>query len=313
MKRIQNRVAESRLTLLVTVLFGLAIWLLCGLIQQQWWIQFACAALSTYLMVELNNGNALIRIYSRTVSCAFIILSCIACFLFPSVEGAIAQLCLVASLLTLYHTYQDKASPGWTFYTFLLLGLASLVKVHVFFFVPVYWVIMAFFTYSLSWRTFLASIFGLTVPYWFLASIVLLRFQDAFTTFTNHFLPLSKFQIPFDYSLVSIPEILTYAFVIILAITGIIHYLRNSYNDKIRIRQIYYSLILLDVIALVFVCIQPQHYDLMMRCTVIATSPLIAHFLTLTHTRITNIAFCIIMGTAVLLTVLHLWISSFIF
>ena len=66
-KRIQNKVAESRFTLPAVAVYGGIIWLLCGLFPQQWWLQFTLFAVSTYLMVELNNSNVLIRIYSRSV------------------------------------------------------------------------------------------------------------------------------------------------------------------------------------------------------------------------------------------------------
>ena len=36
MKRIQNKVAESRRTLAVTVLYGIAVWLLAGLEKDNW-------------------------------------------------------------------------------------------------------------------------------------------------------------------------------------------------------------------------------------------------------------------------------------
>ena len=143
MKRFQNKVAESRRTLPVAVVYGAAIWLAAGLIPQQWWIQFVCFVCSTFVMVLLNNSNALIRIYSRMVSAVFIVLSCAVCFLFHSLTGAIFQLCFITSLLTLFRTYQDKESTGWIFYTFLLLGLASLAQIQALYFVPLFWLIMA--------------------------------------------------------------------------------------------------------------------------------------------------------------------------
>ena len=312
-KRFQNRVAESRFMLPAVAAYGVVMWLLCGLIQQQWWMQFACFVVSTYLMVELNNSNVLIRIYSRSVSAAFIILSCMACFLFPSLKGAITQLCVIASLLVLYRTYQDKEAVGLTFYTFVILSLASLVEVHIVWFIPVYWMIMLFFIYSLSVRTLLASLLGILLPYWCLSAWVLWRHEGDFTSLWQHLEPLADFQLPFDFSTLGLPSILSFAFLVILFLTGLIHYLRTSYNDKIRIRQIYYSLAFLNVVAMVMLIAQPQHEDLLQRVMIITTSPLIGHFVALTYTRLTNVAFCVILGIALILTVFNLWSSSFIF
>lgn len=312
-KRFQNKVAESRFTFPATAVYGGFIWLLCGMMPQQWWLQFISFAVATYLMFELNNSNVLIRIYSRSVSAAFIILSCVACFLFPSLKGAIVQLCFIASLLTLFRSYQDRESVGLTFYTFVLLALASLVEVHTLWFIPFYWILMLFFIYSMTIRTFLASLLGILLPYWCLFAWVLWRHEGNFTFWAQHFEPLSDFQFPLDYTAIDLPRILTFAFIVALFLTGVIHYLRTSFNDKIRVRQIYYSLAFLNAVAMVFLMAQPQHEDLMLRVMIITTSPLIGHFIALTYTRLTNIAFCIILGIALILTAFNLWSSSFIF
>lgn len=48
--------------------------------------------LATYLMVLMNNHHALIRIYSRMVSCAFLVFSMTSLFLFPHIQSGIAAL-----------------------------------------------------------------------------------------------------------------------------------------------------------------------------------------------------------------------------
>jgi lipopolysaccharide export LptBFGC system permease protein LptF len=63
----------------------------------------------------------------------------------------------------------------------------------------------------------------------------------------------------------------------------------------------------------VFIILQPQHYDMLIRILIISVSPLIAHFLSLTHTRITNIAFYVICGACLVLTLLNLWMPSLTF
>ena len=307
----QNRVAESRLLLSFSVIYGCIIWLAAGLVVHAWWWQFCLFAISSYLIMELNNHHALIRIYSRSVAVSFIVLTGVTCYLFPSLEAGITMLCLTASMLTLYKTFQDKAAVGWAFYTFLLLGLITLMKVHAFWLVPVYWLVMAFCLGSLGWRTFLGSLLGLILPYFYLAAIVFYRFKGDFKPFTDHFLPLTDFQFPYHYTQIPLQHILTYAFLLILSLTGIIHFLRTSYNDRLRIRLFYYSFMLIVLTMFVLIALQPQHFELFVQMAIIMTSPLIAHFIALTHTRITNIAFLVIVITAVALIGFHVWISSF--
>ena len=308
MKRVQNVISESRLTLPVVATYGMGTWAAAGLFHEQWWIQLACFAISTYLMIELNNSNALIRIYSRMVSCSFIILSSTMCFLFCSISQAIAELCVIASYIMLFRCYQDRQAAGRTFYAFICLGLASMFYVHTLFYVPAVWLLMAFYLQSFGWRSFLASVIGLITPYWF-ASVYFIYLED-FSLPVQHFLQLTDLQFPYDYTQITLQQTVTFVFVIITATTGTIHYLRTSFNDKIRIRMLYNCFIVMNILSTSYLIAQPQHYDFLMRMIVINTSPLIAHFIALTHTRVTNISFCIITISALLLTAYNLWISS---
>lgn len=263
-------------------------------------------------MVILNNQNTLIRVYSRSVSAAFIILSCTACYLFPSFDGAIAQLCLVASMLTMYQTYQDKESIGLSFYTFLILGIGSVIQVKTLWFVPVYWLIMAFFIYSLSFKSFIASLLGIVTPYWCISGWLVWKEHGDFSYFPHHFLPLTEYQQPFDINAIAPLHIAVFVLLAILALTGTIHFLRTSYNDKIRIRQIYYSLMFFHFIVFLFLIFQPQSEDVMLRAMIITTSPLIGHFISLTNTRITNIALYVILTACLILTILNIWSNYYV-
>ena len=89
----------------ITATYAAGLWLICGLITHGWWVQFVLFAIATYLMVELNNINALIRIYSRMVSCSFLALVCSACFLFPSIPGAVVQITVIGAFLLLFLSY----------------------------------------------------------------------------------------------------------------------------------------------------------------------------------------------------------------
>ena len=293
------------------VVYACMVWVVAGAVQQQWWMQMACFGVSVFLMVVLNNSNALIRIYSRMVSCSFIALTCAATYLFPSLGGAIVGLCFIASLIIALHCYQDKQSAGWTFYSFLCLGMASMVFVQILYLVPVFWLLMAFQLFALSWRTFLASVVGLLTPYW-MASCWLFWQQD-WSLLTAHFMPLAQVTFPADYTHVTICQAALYAVVLLAAIIGTVHFYRQSFNDKIRIRQFYSCFITVVIAVLLLLALMPQHFDMLIRMAIVVTSPLIAHFIALTRTRVTNIAFFAIITVVLLLTVASLWIPSLTF
>ena len=308
-KRIQNKTAESRRTLPIAMLYGTAVWVLAGLFQEQWWVQFACLILSVLLVMRINSKNLLIRIYSRSVSVAFIFLSCAAVFLFPSWTGGIVQLCCIAALMLLFDSYQDQTAVGSVYYAFLLLGIGSMFDAHVIFYLPLLWFMMKIIVYSLSWRTFFASLLGLATPYWFMSGWLLWQNDGDFQAIANLFAVQDILQFPFDFDSVPLPYLLLMAFTTLLMVIGSIHFIHSSFRDKIRVRQIYYGFITLGIFSLALWVLQP-HNELAIRMLILTTSPLIGHYWALTNSRFSNII-CIILTVAlIVLTALNLWISS---
>ena len=291
--------------------FATVIWLLCGLVNEGWWVQFGCFALAAYMMVEINNIHALIRIYSRMVTCTFLLTACCACFLFPSVRGAIMQLCFIVALTILFMTYQDKTSSGYTYYAFLFIGFASIAYIQIVWVLPLMWLFMATHLQSLSWRTWGASIFGLLTPYWF--SSLWLVWTEDLTPLTDHVAQLGDIAFMEGYESLTVSHILLFAFVMLLSVTGIVHYIRKHHDDKIRIRLIYGFFIWTDMAAAVLLVLLPQYYDWLMPIMIVTTAPLIAHFVTLTSTKATNVYCCVLAGITLLLIVYNLWVTSYLF
>ena len=304
MKLLQNRIAESWLTLPCVSLFAVGVWVLSGLLANGWWAQLTCMVISTYLLAELSNSNALLRVRSRMVSSTFLVLSTTASFLFGSLAGGIVLLCFIATFIILFRTYQDPQTQGWTFYSFLCLSLSSLVWVHSLYFVPLIWLLAATQLQSLSWRSWLASLLALLTPYWF-ASLWVLYQRDA-SLIASHFRPLIDFSSPFDYQQWSIGQTGVFFFTISLLFIGAIHFLNRSFEDRIRIRQLYGFFFFVGLFSIVFLVLQPQHYDPLMRLIILCTAPMAAHFFTLTKTKVTNIFFCIALAIALLLTAVSL-------
>lgn len=308
-KRLQNRIAESRYTLAVTAFYSIIIWLIAGLVSQQWWIQFGCFVVSAWMMMMINRENLLIRIYSRLVSSAYLVLTCAAVFLFASRACAIMQMGAAISLYLLWHCYQDREAVGWTFYTFLSLGIGSIMQSQVLYYLPIYWIIMAWFTYSLSWRTFFASILGLLTPYWFCLPYYALQGENCLDILSSHLSTLFDIATLPDYSVLTITKVVYLCFLMMLMVIGSFHFITTSYRDTIRVRQIYYSFILIAAFSLFLVIIQPHCYDMVIHVLILAISPMIAHFFALTHSKFTNILFISTLIIIILFTGYHIWIS----
>ena len=256
-------------------------------------------------MMVLNNQNALIRIFSRMVSCVFLVLSCAACFLFIDIRGGIMQMFVVAAYLLLFQSYQNREAVGITYYGFLMLGLASLANPLILYFIPFIWLLTATNLLSLSWRTWLSSLFGLITPYWFITAWLI--YQHDFSPLAAHLSPLLDFQFPIRYDHLSTGELMTWALLVICFLTGVIHFVRNSSYDSIRIRLLYGFFIWMDLFAFAFMCFQPQHNDMLLRIIIINTAPLISHFLALTSTKVTNVAFFVLTGIILFITAYNVW------
>ena len=313
MKRPQNIIAEGGLTLPAAALFGIVVWLLAGLVQQQLWPQLACFIATVYVLVELTNQNALLRVRSRMVSSTFIVLSCAASFLLPQMTGGIVQFCFVVAFLLLFQTYQTSHSIGRTFYAFTAIGLASIAFVHVLWYVPVLWILMATQLQSLNWRTWLTSLLGLALPYWFALLWFLLPFNlsDEWTTdltpLADHFSQLANIAIQSPLtSHLFLGGLLVFILTIILAAIGMAHFWQYSFEDKIRIRLLYGFFTAMTAVTVLFILVQPQHFDVLMRLLTLCASPLIAHVLTFTSSRLSNILFFVALALAVAITVFNL-------
>jgi hypothetical protein len=296
------------MTMPAVTFYAMAVWLLCGGLTHHWWWQLLCISITTYLMVELNNINALIRIFSRMVSSTFLTLLCSACFVFPALPETVMLTCMTAFILLLFLTYQDKEAAGLTYYAFLFLGVGSIAYIHVLFFLPLIWLLMMTHTMSLSWRTWMASLLGLLTPYWFYIPWII--YQRDYSAITNHFMALTVFEEPFNLYGITDSQKASLGLVILLAIIGTTHYIRKSYLDKIRIRMFYGFFIFMDLAALLFLLLQPQHFNAMLLLMIVNTSPLVAHFVALSSTRLTNITFMVLCAASLLLTAYNIWMFS---
>jgi hypothetical protein len=291
------------------MLYGMVVWVLAGLFKEQWWVQFAGFILSVLMMMRINSKNLLIRIYSRSVSVAFIGLSCAAVSLFPSWTGAIVQLCCIGALMLIFDSYQEDQSVGLSFYAFLLLGVGSMIDVHIVFYLPLLWMMMKVIVYALSWRTFLASLLGFVTPYWFMACWLIWQKNGDLQAIVSMFAVQDILQHPFDFGAVPLADQFVIGFTTLLLMTGSIHFLHSSFRDKIRVRQIYYGFITLGCFSLALLILQPRN-ELAYRMLLLATSPLAGHYWALTNSRLSNIIVCILAAALIIVTAVSLWMSS---
>ena len=307
-KRFQNTFTESKFFLPLAVVITAGACYLTGLVSDTLWMQVVCLAVSVVMMLELNNSNQLLRVQSQATPAMFLLLVATAIFTFPDLKVNIVQLCAIALYYMLFHCHMHHPSPGWTFYGFFCLGLASLVFVQILYFVPVLWVLMVVNLRSMTSRTFYASLLGIITPYWLAAPLFL--YLSSLDSALAHFSKLAVFQPLGDYSMMGEHEWLSFGWLCLLTFISIVHYANQGYQDKMRTRLLHQIFITIDVLAIAFLALQPQHHRPIMSIIIVNTSPLIAHYLTLTHTWLTNISFHLIILVTLAIIFYNVWMPS---
>ena len=89
-----------------------------------------------------------------------------------------------------------------------------------------------------------------------------------------------------------------------------IHFLHTSYADKIRTRMIYDTFAMVNFVSLAFIILQPQHIKELGGIMIVNTAPLVAHFITFTRGKITNIMFISMLVIVVLILLYNIFIPE---
>lgn len=291
--RFQNKVAASGLALPAVAVMATLLWLTHGTPDRLLLGGWAVCGLITYLIVEINNANALIRIRTRLTATLYLAGMGAMWFLQPFQAASVTALCLAGSYLLLFRTYQQPRPIDRTFHAFLLLGVGSLWFPQMLFLAPFYYWYMGTFLRCLSFRAFWAGLVGLLLPYWFWAGASL--FTGRFEALVEHARELVSWSpIGLDGFLkLDAPLLAAWALTSLLGVVSVVHYLHTDYNDKIRVRMLFYTLILQELVLEAFLLLQPQHARVLLALLHLNTCFLSSHYFALTSSRLSNAFFII--------------------
>ena len=193
------------------------------------------------------------------------------------------------------------------FNAFLFIGLASLVWGDVLFLVPVLLFLVFRPLYGMSLRAFSSAILGLVISYW-ISSLYIIYMGD-YGLWKAHFIPLTDFSWLFQYQGVTLGMVLNYAFLIISVLLGSIHFMQNSYKDKIHVRLLFTYLIIFSLILIALIAIAPPFANYLIPMLTVTASPLIAHFFTFTNSRTTNYMFFVWLALSIAITVFSICLT----
>lgn len=313
--RFQSTVATSYFTFPVAAIISTLLWCSEGIYTPDRLLGWAVCGLVTYLWVETNNAYSLLRIRSRLTAVVYALLMGGIFFLHPLQDGSYVVCCMVVSYYLLFGSYQLSHAIVPIFHAFLFIGIGSLFFPQLLYFVPFYLWYSASHLRSLTWRTFWSAMTGIILPYWFLAGYYLL-FQEDFTPFLDHFRELTVFQpvCSANYAGWEVIRVAPLAYVAFFSFIGIVHYVRTSFNDKIRTRMMLYVLLSQEILITVFLVLQPVHFNLLFGLLAMNSAPFISHYFALTDTRLSHILFLLAIWGFIALAALNIiWTHSLIF
>lgn len=318
MRRLQNRLATSRLSLPAVALYALALWAVLLMAAPRLLPGLVLFSVSTALMVELNNRNALMRQYSRMVSCAYVVMMMMCPWLLTDIAALAVQLCLLASLSLLFTTYQRRLDMGRKYWAYLFVGVASLLWPPVIVVTPLLWIGEGAFLMSFSPKALAASVLGLVTPWWIAVPVVWYAgLSDKILEWLQGFVPdFSATSVATEMPTAQVGMIAVLSFLALLLFIGIVHFFRQSYADKIQVRMLYQFFTMLAVVLAVVIAaaMALPHFSIIpyglateianfsLSLEIVCLAPFVAHFVTFTSSRLTNITTVCLLIIALLLT-----------
>ena len=109
----------------------------------------------------------------------------------------------------------------------------------------------------------------------------------------------------------SFAELFSAAFIVLLSLVGIVHFLRTNFDDKIRVRMMLYIYVAQIFLLTAFLILHPGSYETTMALLVVSACPLIAHLFSLSGSLPTTIFFLLTLLLTAAMSVLNLWMTSF--
>lgn len=310
--RLQNKVAGSEFTLPVCVIIALGLWWLPQKeTSTRSLLGLVLCLLTTYVVMETNAQQHIIRIRTRMMACVWLILSTSLSFMHPLGEPVVAATLLCVCYLLLFRCYQKSRPQALVFHVFLMLGMGSFcAPVMLVMAIPFYFYLIAFLR-SMTVKAFWAGILGLIVPYWCYAiwSFITGDLEGFLTRLSE----MTLYQMPSIEAVTSLPFAwqVSSAVVALLSIISILHYLQTNYDDKIKVRMILYIYAMQTLIIMAYLALQPAHYQTTMALLVASASPLIAHFFSLSKSVFTTIFFLLSLVLIAGMATLNLWLTTY--
>ncbi|MCD8282298.1 MAG: hypothetical protein LUC22_03480 [Prevotella sp.] len=305
-----NKAARAKATLPITIVFVIAVALAAEMTHGGALLPAICTLIAAYLLELLGVRYSLMQGFTRLILCCFLLMSVCAGGLLSSPIDAAMSVLFVVWLLIIFRAYQRRDAPAVFFLAYICIGVISLRFVQILFYVPFLWLMSVLWLQAPGARNATGMVLGLLLPYWFWLALALYVETGAVAEghwlypllsfagydfagiggMARHFCGLGSFAPALEGILE--PQLLAVTiFVTLFNICGIVRFRYFSHDESIRNRMQHLVINAAGILALVFLVLQPEHKELLLRIIIICSSVSAAHYFAFSRSKAANALF----------------------
>ena len=258
--------------------------------------------LSAFVIQRINDIEMLIRERTRIPFMLFILLVSSNAGLLPLKGVTFVLVCLVFVVYELFNSYQLPEATGKLFNAGVFIGVAGLFMPQALLFVPLLWIGMYQFR-SLSYKSFMASLIGVLLIYWFVLAWCV--WKHDFSILMSLYSSLANFDV-FSFTLFRYHYI-GFAGMLLLLIVAFFHIQVDVFNNSVRVRQMLSFLLNMSAWSLVLLFLYSDNADSFMAILYIPASVVIAYFLENIRPRFCFILFYFMLALLCASYIMRIW------
>ncbi|WP_080903034.1 DUF6427 family protein [Parabacteroides sp. Marseille-P3160] len=200
----------------------------------------------------------------------------------PLNATSLGTYCLILAMYELFSSYHSPEKVSKAFNTALLIGIGSLLWIHIIWFLPLFWYGMyTFRTFSL--RGVIASLLGIGIIYW-----LLFGWNILFYNYQSFIIPFASL---FKINLQGIGEwdlwqTITTLWIAGLTVVASFNIITHEFDDNLRTREYLFFLMFFAIWAFTLFFLYEQTSDELLEIACIPCSILLAHFFTVQKGKI---------------------------
>lgn len=269
-----------------------------------YFIGFLLIILIAFILQRISDIEMLIRDRTRLVFLFFFFLASTNVGLLSFNATTLVLLCLVFLIFELFNTYQLPEATGKLFNVGVLISMAGLLMPQVLWLIPLIWIGMYQFQ-SLSYRSFMASLTGVLIIYWFVLAWCV--WTHDFSMFTSLYTSLADFNffslfVSFRYYHIG------FIVLVILLLAAFFYIKMDAINNRVRVRQMLSFLLNMSFWLLILICLYGGDTDALLAVLTLPVSVLLAYFFESMRTRFRFFLYFLLLALSVFSFFIRIWI-----